>query len=157
MAFILSSDARGYFREINKKSDFGELDTVWDQYYFSAMIGFRARKRVPEDDEPSEEPFTTDVILPYQDQKYEIYSAMVVAEIERKGIPWNEQDEIKELMMSLLDSESHTRLTPHGATILNCYAERGSKIIRKEIPTPPPLEEFIEDYHALLDRGEDLS
>lgn len=151
MAFILSSEARGYFREINEKSDFATFDTIWDQYYFSAMAGIRARKRVSEDEVPSEEPFTDEVILPYRDQKYEIYSAMIVAEVERKGIPWSEQDEIKNLMLDILDSESPTRLDTKGTTILNCYAERGSKIIRTKIPTPPPVEEFVEEYHSILD------
>ena len=150
MSFRLSSEARSYYRQINKRSTTGEFDSLWDQYYLSAMAGIKDRSRVPEDDEPAEE-FVTDVIQAYEDQKYEIYSTLIVAEIEREGIPWDEKDEIQEMMLKILDSSSHTRLSNYGTTVLNCYAEKGFRLIRSEITASPELDEFLEQYDNYLE------
>lgn len=150
MSFRLSTEARSYFRQVDEKSTTGSFNTLWDQYYLSSMAGIKDRSRVSEDEEPTEE-FMTDVIQDYQDQKYEIYSALIVAEVEREGIPWDEKDEIRDLMLKILDSSSHTRLSDYGATVLNCYGEKGFKLIRSHISTPPGLDEFLEEYHGMLE------
>ena len=150
MSFRLSTEARSYYRQINERSTTGEFDSLWDQYYLSAMAGIKDRSRVPEDDEPAEE-FVADVIQDYEDQKYEIYSTLIVAEIEREGIPWDEKDEIREMMLKILDSSSHTRLSNYGTTVLNCYAEKGFRLVRSEITAPPELDEFLEQYHNYLE------
>ncbi|RLM83823.1 MULTISPECIES: hypothetical protein [Haloferacaceae] len=150
MSFRLSTEARSYYRQINEKSTTGEFDSLWDQYYLSAMAGIKDRSRVPEDDEPGEE-FVTDVIQAYDDQKYEIYSTLIVAEIEREGIPWDEKQEIQDMMLKILDSSSHTRLSDYGTTVLNCYAEKGFRLIRSDITAPPELDEFLEQYQSFLE------
>lgn len=149
MSFRLSTEARSYYRQINERSTTGEFDSLWDQYYLSAMAGIKDRSRIPEDDEPAEE-FVTDVIQDYEDQKYEIYSSLIVAEIEREGIPWDEKDEIRDMMLKILDSSSHTRLSDFGTTVLNCYAEKGFRLVRSEITAPPELDEFLEQYYSFL-------
>lgn len=149
MSFKLSTDARAYFRDISDNSSTGKFDTLWDQYYLCAMAGIKSRSRVPDDEEPSKE-FSSEVIQDYDDQKYEIYSALIVAEIEREGVPWDEEAEIREMMMTYLSSDTATRLTDQGTKALNCYAEKGFKLIRDEIPAPPELDEFIRAYHQLL-------
>ncbi|WP_096396438.1 MULTISPECIES: hypothetical protein [Halorubrum] len=150
MSFRLSTEARSYYRQINEKSTTGEFDSLWDQYYLSAMAGIKDRSRVPEGDEPGEE-FVTDVIQAYDDQKYEIYSTLIVAEIEREGIPWDEKQEIQDMMLKILDSSSHTRLSDYGTTVLNCYAEKGFRLIRSDITAPPELDEFLEQYQSFLE------
>lgn len=150
MPFKLSSEARNYYRKINKNSNHGSFDTLWDQYYLSAMSGIKARSRVPDDEAPSGDPFMDEVIQDYEDHKYELYSALIVAEVEREGIPWEAESEVRELMLDILDSTSTTRLSDEGAKILNCYAEKGFRIIRSEIPAPPEIDEFLEEYHNVL-------
>jgi hypothetical protein len=150
MSFRLSTEARSYYRQINERSTTGEFDSLWDQYYLSAMAGIKDRSRVPEDEEPAEE-FVTDIIQDYEDQKYEIYSTLIVAEIEREGIPWDEKDEIREMMLKILESSSHTRLSNYGTTVLNCYAEKGFRLVRSEITASPELDEFLEQYHNYLE------
>lgn len=150
MSFRLSTEARSYYRQINEKSTTGQFDSLWDQYYLSAMAGIKDRSRVSEDDEPGEE-FVTDVIQAYDDQKYEIYSTLIVAEIEREGIPWDEKQEIQDMMLKILDSSSHTRLSNYGTTVLNCYAEKGFRLIRSDITAPPELDEFLEQYQSFLE------
>jgi regulator of sigma D len=150
-SFRLSQNARNYFQNIEEKSTTGEFDRVWDQYYLSAMAGIKARHRVPTEDEPNQsQEFVSEVIDEYSDQRYEIYSAMIVAEIEREAIPWNEKEEIRQLMLDILDSTSHTNLTDYGSTVLNCYAEHGFKIIESEMPEPGELDEFLGAYHQIL-------
>jgi hypothetical protein len=149
MSFRLSTEARSYYRQINEKSTTGQFDSLWDQYYLSAMAGIKDRSRVLEDDEPGEE-FMTNVIQAYDDQKYEIYSSLIVAEIDREGIPWDKKQEIQDMMLKILDSSSHTRLSSYGTTVLNCYAEKGFRLIRSDITAPPELDEFLEQYHSFL-------
>lgn len=152
-SFRLSQQARTYYRNIRDRSTTGEFDSVWDEYYLSAMAGIKARKRVPTDDQPpQEQEFVTEIIEDYHDQRYELYSAMIVAEIEREGIPWTEEDEIRTLMLEILDSSSHTNLTNYGSQVLNCYAEQGFKLIENEIPEPPELDEFLISYLDEIDR-----
>jgi len=54
-------------------------------------------------------------------------------------------------MLTLLDSNSSTRLSDEGIQVLNCYAEKGSQLIRSEIMPPPKLDTFLELYYKLLD------
>lgn len=148
MSFRLSNEARKYFRDIQEHSSTGTFDSVWDQYYLAAMAGIKAQQRVSNDHEPpGDQEFTQDVIEDYRDQRYEIYSAMIVAEVERKGIPWSDKQKIRDMMLRLLDSTSHTNLSDEGATVLNCYAEKGYRLIDDEIRSPPELDEFLESYH----------
>lgn len=156
MSFRLSKEARSYFGNINKASTINELDSDWDKYYLSAMAGIKVRSRVPDNEEPpAEQEFVDYVIQNYEDQKYEIYGSLIVAEIEREGIPWGQKEEIKQLMLNLLDSESTTRLSEEGTHVLNCYAEKGFRLIRSEITPQPQLDEFLELYYDFLDDLED--
>ncbi|THE66471.1 hypothetical protein D8Y22_02100 [Salinadaptatus halalkaliphilus] len=150
MSFRLSDDAREYFDDIEDKSSTGRFDSMWDKYYFAAMIGIKARDRVPIDKEPSAEPFVDTVIEDYADQKFELYAALIMAEINRQHIPKEEEDEIRELMLNILDSTDPTRLSDHGKELLNCYAEQGHKILQNSGPTPKEFDEFLRQYHKVL-------
>lgn len=150
-SFRLSQNARRYFQDINNKSTTGEFDTIWDQYYLSAMAGIKARRRVPTDEEPNKsQEFLTEVSDEFSDQRYEIYSAMITAEIEREAIPWGQKRELRQLMLDTLDSASHTSLARNGSIVLNCYAKRGYKIIESRIPEPVELDEFLEQYYYTI-------
>jgi len=152
MSFRLSKEARSYYGNINQASTINKLETDWDKYYLSAMAGIKARSRVPDDEEPpAEQQFVDYVIKSYDDQKYEIYGSLIVAEIEREGIPWGQKEEIRQLMLTLLDSNSNTRLSEEGTHVLNCYAEKGFQLIRSEITPQPELDQFLEKYYELLD------
>lgn len=156
MSFRLSKEARSYFGNINNASSLNELETDWDKYYLSAMAGIKARSRVPDDEEPPASQQFLDYVIPaYDDQKYKIYGSLIVAEVEREGIPWGQKEEIRQLMLNLLDSESNTRLSEDGIRVLNCYAEKGSRLIRSEIKPQPQLDEFLELYYEFLDELED--
>lgn len=150
MAFKLSSPARDYFDSIEETSSTGGFDTMWDKYYLSAMVGIRARDRVTTDNEPNVDPFTQDVIEDYSEQKYEIYAALIYAEIERQNIPKRAENEIRGLMIDILDSTDSTRLSDYGKQLLNCYAERGFRILKDNGSTPTELDEFLRIYHKTL-------
>lgn len=151
MGFRLSPEAREYFDEVQSESTTGEFGSIWDSYYLSAMMGIKARERVPEDDEPGTEPFIDHVISRYDDQKYEIYGAMIMAEIERGAIPAEDHSEIRQLMLSILDSTDPSRLSEYGQRLLNCYAERGYQILSRQVLKPPNLDQFLIEYKAALD------
>lgn len=151
MSFRLSKEARSYYGNINQNSTITKLDTLWDRYYLSAMAGMKARSRVREKEEPpQEQEFIDNIIQDYENQKYEIYGTLIVAEVERKGIPWGQKEEIKQLMLKLLDSTSNTRLSDEGSQALNCYAEKGFRLIKSEIDPQPELDQFLKEYYDLL-------
>lgn len=150
MSFRLSSEAREYFDKIEQKSTTGSFDSMWDKYYLSAMMGIKARDRVIKDEEPTATPFVDSVITDYEDQKYEIYGALIIAEIERQGIPKSEEAEIRQLMLEILDSTDPTRLSDEGKILLNCYAERGYQILRNKVPMPADLDQFLSQYKDAL-------
>lgn len=150
MSFRLSAAARKYFDDIEQKSTTGSFDSMWDKYYLAAMMGIKARERVVTDDEPTTTPFVDSVIADYEDQKYEIYAALIMAEIERQGIPKGEESEIRNLMLEILDSTDPTRLSPYGKTLLNCYADRGFKILQNKVPAPADLDTFLSQYKTAL-------
>lgn len=152
MSFKLSKEARSYYANINKATSINELETDWDKYYLSAMAGIKARSRVPDEEEPpAKQQFVDYVIQAYEDQKYEIYGSLIAAEIDRQGIPWGQKEEIRQLMLNLLDSDSNTRLSEEGTRALNCYAEKGSRLVRSEIRPQPELDQFLKEYYELLD------
>jgi len=152
MSFRLSDNARKYFDEIENSSSTGQFNSMWDKYYFAAMIGIKARDRVSTDDEPSVEPFVDSVIEDFRDQKFEIYAALISAEVERQYIPKDEEDEIRDLMLSILDSNDPTQLSDHGKQLLNCYAERGYKILQSSGPKPTEFDQFLRRYHQILEK-----
>lgn len=152
MSFRLSPSARDYFNKVDQNSSTGEFDSMWDKYYLAAMVGIKARDRVKTDDEPTNEAFVDTVISDYDDQKYEIYAALIMAEIDRQNIPKREETEIRELMLEILDSTDPTRLTSYGKTLLNCYAEQGYRILETNTPTPGELDQFLRQYHETLEQ-----
>jgi len=152
MSFRLSKEARSYFGNINQAASIKQLETDWDKYYLCAMAGIKDRSRVPDEEEPpAGQEFVDYVIKTYDDQRYEIYGSLIAAEIDRQGIPWGQKEEIRQLMLNLLDSETNTRLSEEGTRVLNCYAEKGSRLIRSEIRPQPELDQFLSEYYDLLD------
>jgi hypothetical protein len=75
-----------------------------------------------------------------------------MAETRRKGVSTeNESDaEIREIMLQILDSSDPTRLSTHGKTLLNCYAERGFHLLRDRVPIPGDFDQFLEQYRTTL-------
>lgn len=144
MAFKLSNEANNWFSTINEDSTTGEFAHKWDMYYFAAMVGITARERVGTDQEPDSVAFNKDLASDYSNQKFEIYSSLVMAEIERQSIPKEAKTEIRELMLGILDSKDQTRLSSDGKTLLNCYAESGFKILRDAGPPPTEFDRFLE-------------
>lgn len=152
MSFRLSKEARSYFGAINEGASITNLETDWDKYYLSVMAGIKARSRVPDEEEPpAEQEFVDYVIQAYEDQRYEIYGSLIVAEVDRQGISWEQKERIRQLMLNILESDTNTRLSEHGTRVLNCYAERGFRLIRSEIQPQPDLNQFLKEYYELLD------
>lgn len=151
MSFRLSSSARDYFDKIEQNSSTGDFDSMWDKYYLAAMVGIKARDRIRTGEEPTDNPFVEAVISDYDDQKYEIYAALIMAEIERQNIPKREETEIRHLMLEILDSTDPTRLTSYGKTLLNCYAERGYRILENEVPAPGEFDQLLRQYDNTLE------
>lgn len=144
MSFKLSDEARAYFRGIETGSTTGKFPRLWDQYYLLFMVGALKREL---GDEPEGEVFINEFIAEYHGQRYEILGMLVGAEIERAGVPWDNEGEIREVMLSLLKPGTATLLTDQGAKQMNRYAQGGYEIVAEEIPEPRQLDDFLQEYH----------
>lgn len=143
MGFRLSDEAREYFRSIDQHSSTGKFNTTWDQYYLCFMAGVIERRL---GEPPEADPFIEKFTVDYRDQRYELLASLVSAEIDRKGLPWEDKDGIRDLMMHLLDSSTPTNLSDDGLEMMNRYAEGGFSLIRERIPKPRDLDEFLVAY-----------
>ena len=155
MTFRLSKDARQYFLKIEERSTTGKFDTLWDKYYLCLMAGF-SRIKLGKETSASDEIMPT-FIQDYSPQRYQIISLLIATEIKRLGIQNDDKENIKQLMLSLLDHTTITNLNDEGHKIMNRYTEGGFEIIREEIPQPYEFDVFMRKYYdSFIVHSEDI-
>jgi len=143
--FRLSNKARTYFDKINKNSTTGTFETMWDGYYLCLMIGFRSGELGEEVSSDLE--FTKDFPKPYNSKKYPIIASLVLAEMNRQGIIKNDSEEIRKLMLELLDKDAVTKISNEGLKTMNRYAEKGFVLLHEKIPPFNEMDNFLKRYY----------
>ena len=143
--FRLSSKARTYFEKINENSTTGKFETIWDYYYLCLMIGFRRGELG--DEVGSDYEFTKDFPKPYNSKKYQIIASLVLSEMNRQGIPKNDSEDIRKLMLELLDKDAVTKISNEGLKRMNRYAEKGFAVLHEKIPPMKEMDTFLKRYH----------
>lgn len=144
MAFSLSKAAKEYFKKIDDASKTGKFESMWDYYYLCLMAGFKDGRL---GDDPNVEEFYKEFHSSYDSSKYQIMASLVSAEIRRQGIINADAEEIRKLMLNLLDKDATTKISKDGLKLMNRYADRGFKLITEKIPQPSELDEFIKNYY----------
>lgn len=144
MAFRLSRDAKAYFKKIDDESSTGTFESMWDYYYLCLMIGFRDGKL---GEEPNTEDFYDRFHSSYDSSKYQIIASLVSAEIRRQGIIITDGEDIRKLMLDLLDKDTTTSVSTNGLKLMNRYADRGFNIINEKIPDPREMDIFLKRYY----------
>lgn len=141
--FRLSDEARKWFGDLKKGTEAGSLDTLWDEYYFCFLLGAKER----EIGDPGEaEVFHDEVIEDYYDQLNELLGLLITAEIERKGVPWEEEERVRRVIMKLIDASDPSKLSEDGVELMNQYAHGGFEVLNEGLPRPSSLDDFLMKY-----------
>lgn len=148
MPFYLRDDTESWFVHIK---DQRPLETKFDIYYFCLMLGIaRARKSSPADRSATTE-FQKNFVKSYIPVQKLIIGLLIKAELQRLGIESTEKDQVYNLLSSLVDPESQTKLTEAGINKLNEYASGGYDVLSEELPSKPySVEEFLRSYRRLI-------
>ena len=155
MPFTLPKKCRAYFDPLtrkDKKDKTDKLDLLFDGYYLSVLVGLA---QVKIDNKPDLEPSELVSEYPnnYKDSRDYIAALLIVTEAKRKAINMENADDLEMLMTELVDSNSKTRLSSKGETILNQYASRGIDVILDTMMPHTNLEEFYQDYFECFRNG----
>lgn len=144
MGFCLTSKSKKYLKKINENSKTGKFETMWDFYYLCLMAGFKNSKL---GEETNNEEFNKDFPSQYEPNKYQLIAALVSSEIRRNGIFEPKSEDIKNIMLELIDNDNSTKLSKEGLELMNGYAEGGFELIYEKIPEPTDKMEFIKEYY----------
>jgi hypothetical protein len=154
MAFRLPDKCRKYFEPLTNKQgkkDKNKLDFWFDGYYLSALVGIAQVKMDDNPDSSSE--LVDDYPTSYKENIDFIAALLIATEAKRISVNMKNADELENLMTSLVDSQSKTRLSSEGVSRLNKYASRGINIILENMMQHTNLEEFYQDYYDCFDGG----
>lgn len=149
MPFYLREDTESWFTHIR---DQRPIETKFDIYYFCLMLGFaRGRKSSPSERSDTTE-FQKNFVKTYIPVQKLIIGLLIKAELKRLGIESTEKDQVYNLLTSLVDPDSQTKLTEVGVNKLNEYASGGYDVLAEELPSKPySVEEFLRTYRRLFE------
>ena len=151
MPFRLPKKCRTYFSGITGRDE-TKLDTLFDGFYLSALIGLAQGKLNPTPDLEATA-FVDNYPSDYAESGDYIAGLLIAAEIKRKHIPENDANAIEKLMTKLVESQSRTRLSAEGESLLCQYAARGIDVMYEKMAGHTSLEEFLIDYFDCFSNG----
>jgi len=153
-AFYWTKEAEKYFNDLSKKSDFGKIGTSktnvgikFDVYFLCLTVGLSNAKIL--DGEITEE-ITRYPPKPYTKPNIQsqLFAALVSSELERKGVRFRgNREQIKNLMIKMIDLRNSYDLSEEAYTLLNKYANKGFELISKKITKPKDMDTFYSNIH----------
>lgn len=156
MAFKLPKGAAEYFRLIKEQAGGVKFKYDFDMYYLCLIVGLTNRKLGTED-KVRPDHFNDSYPGPYADKLYLIAGLLIDAEMDRRKIEAHNRDSIQNLILSLIDYQEPTKLSPSGFDFLNRYAAGGLDIISDQISRTRELETFLVHYYNLLNPDEHIA
>ena len=153
--FYWTKEAEKYFNDLSKSSSFGRIgargkQTVgnkFDVYFLCLNVGLSEAKIL--DGEITEE-VTRYPPRPYTkpNVQSQLFAALVSSELERKGVRFRgNREQIKNIMIKMIDLRDNYDLSEDGYTLLNKYANKGFQLISKKITKPKDLDTFYSNIH----------
>ena len=143
MSFKLSKENRTYFKGISK-----EFKIKLDMYYLCLMMGLAANNK-------SENPDAGELI-DYWADKYSDYANYIIGlilfvEAKNIGIDISNKETTSQHLNNFLDPNQQSRLSlDKGFKEANRYANGGIEIMKRKIPEPQLLGEFLIKYQEVL-------
>lgn len=151
MGFKLPKGARDLYNAIDKRADGGaKFKMLFDPYFLCLMAGLDKGKIGSEEKLDSEEFLKDAYPETYADYGLLITALLIDAELRRQGIEPEDKKSTENLMISLIDPNSNTKLNSSGIDLLNRYSVTGMDIIREKIGKPSELEVLLSHYFKIL-------
>lgn len=124
MPFRMPKRTRHFFNNIYDKKDKSgtKLRLLFDEYYFSVLVGFENGKY--DQNAELEDSEFYDYPNEYSECKEYIAGLLIATEIQLQGISEDDADVMERIMVEYIDSSSKTLLTSKGEQRLNQYAEK---------------------------------
>lgn len=151
MPFRLPKKCRDYFSEITGKEN-AKLNILFDNYYLSMLVGL-AQAKIDANAELEQSELVDEYPISYQDSRDYIAALLIATEAKRIPIDVTNANALEQLMTTLVDSHSKTRLSKEGEDRLNQYAARGIDVILEKMPQHTRLEVFYQDYFECFENG----
>lgn len=150
--FRLRSDAEKWFAEVEGKDP---IKTKFDLYYFCAMAGLASgRSSDPSKAGVPVKDIVASWIEDYKAAQHLIIGLLVVAELRKSGIDFQEKASVREAFKRLVAPNSAAGLTDEGFKALNAYASGGYEFLAESRDTrPATVDVFLRDYLRLVDEA----
>lgn len=152
--FRMRQDTEDWFSHIKDQKP---IQTKFDIYYFCLMMGFASSRYSNPNKKCSEyTDFVDTFVQDYRPYQTLIIGLIVRTELSRLGIDINEKDEIRKLLLELVNPNTQTNLTDKGMDKMNEYASGGYDYLSEELDSKPyHAEEFLITYTKLLRKAVD--
>ena len=151
MPFRLPKKCRTYFADITGHDEI-KLDTLFDGYYLAALVGL-AQGKLNSSPDLETTAFVDNYPADFAESGDYIAGLLISAEAKRQGIPAGDANALEQLMTTLVESQSRTRLSTNGENLLSQYADRGIEVIMEKMPVHTSLEDFLQDYFECWKNG----
>lgn len=143
--FRMRDDADRWFRKI---ADRPPIKTKLDLYYFCLMAGLMRGQL--DDVNPG-----TDIYIKfpqeYEGSRYQVLGLLLVAEMHREGLEFNDKQAVQGLIARYLAADSPSNLSAEGFKKANGYASGGFNVLTEHFEdSPQDVNVFLTRYAALL-------
>jgi hypothetical protein len=152
--FRLRQDTEDWFLHIKDRKP---IQTKFDIYYFCLMMGFASsRYSNPAKKSSDYTDFVRNFVEDYRPYQTLLIGLLLRSELSRLGIDINEKDEIRKLLLDLVDPNTQTNLTDKAMDRMNEYASGGYDYLSEQLESKPyHVEEFLITYARLLKEAVD--
>jgi hypothetical protein len=153
--FRLRQETKDWFSHIKDQKTIKFLD--FDIYYLCLMMGFASSRY----SNPAKQISDYSDFISYFVQDYRPYQTLIIglllrAELSRLGIDINEKDEIRKLLLELVDPNTQTKLTDKAMDRMNEYASGGYDYLSEQLDSKPyHVEDFVTTYTKILRKAVD--
>lgn len=137
-----------WFKHIRNKNG---LETDFDVYYFCLMAGLAANRReTPKDATEFIDYFPGD----YKNSGKLLVSLLIKTELDRLNVDLSEKKNVREVVTSLVSTNTRTYLSDGGMKLMDSYSYAGFDVIREAFHNDPPrsLEIFLPRFREILQK-----
>lgn len=155
--FRIRNESDRWFDEL-ATSEKNLFRTKFDLYYLFYLFGISNMNKNPG---ASGTESTHDLIdyfpQEYSGFQYMIVGLLVITELKRLGISFDDKESVQEKFEEIVDPESKAKLTSKGFSLMNDYASSGFELLQERIGGRPELatEFLIKVYENLKEDFED--
>ena len=141
-AFRIREDAYNWLANVEKTLPGA---SIFDLFYFCAIAGLiTGRSTKPSESAGATREMVDYFVNDYQGSKSIILAMLVVAELKRNKIGFDEEDDVRDLFRELFGGVSDSNLTDEGTRRLNAYASGGYEFLADSFEQKPQSsEEFL--------------